>query len=118
MAAPIARATADPAELDPRESDLSESQRRMVDKRLSLAIPPARVAGDPIGEPRPTSVFRAARTSAARSSTAKRFTGGGGVPSVPTYYSRGGGAIQPVSERDARLARIKACEPQHGNRAI
>jgi hypothetical protein len=29
-----------------------ESQRRMVDKLLSLAIPPARQAGDPLGESR------------------------------------------------------------------
>jgi len=32
-----------------------ESQRRMVDKLLSLAIPPARQALDPFGEMRPTS---------------------------------------------------------------
>jgi hypothetical protein len=32
-----------------------ESQRRMVEKLLSLAIPPARTAMDPLGELRPTS---------------------------------------------------------------
>jgi hypothetical protein len=43
---------------------------------------------------------------------AKKLSGGGDVPT--SYYARGG----PVSERQARLNRIKAFEMQHANRPV
>src|SRR5207253_11188352 len=60
-----------------------------------------------------------ARRSAAGSfKGVKKFSGGGAVPT--SYYSAGG-ALPPLSERQARLNRlnrIKAFELQHGSRAI
>ncbi len=47
---------------------------------------------------------------------APSFATGGGV--AASYYRRGGATAPPVSERAARMNRIKAFEMQHGSRAI